>query len=130
MRPAPVTVPAVAGTGTPVDGREIPQGDVHVIPQVRAAVEVPAGMLEPHRSDHAAEVHGIGRRVRPLARVDLPVDVGRGRGDERLELDRWRVMCLGGADQHPGSEQRDAERQRSRTLPFEANPGPQFSPSL
>jgi hypothetical protein len=39
-------------------------------------------------------------------------------------------MCLGDADQHPGSDQRDAESERIRTLPFEANLGPQLFLSL
>ena len=75
-----------------------------VVVHVQRAVEVPAGMLEPHRADHAAEVHGIGRRVRPLARVDLPVDVGRSRGDERLELDRRRVMSPRSGRGHQSNE--------------------------
>ena len=57
-------------------------------------VEVLGVVLEPHRYRASLDREVIGRRVRPFARADHPVDRGRRNCVRPLEDDRWIVVRL------------------------------------
>ena len=89
----------------------------------------PLGLFAmPESAAWSPKIDVFERDRRLVTRVDLPVDVGRGRGEERLELDRRRVMCPGQAREQRSYEEGKQQPRQECTharIPIRPKPQPQ-----